>query len=114
MSVEIPNRVHAMAVLNLANVPADQILVKGAGVRAAARSAQGVYTVTLEEPLDVLGGIVEVFHAAATSRVVVAQIQALSGHPNGDNIQINGFTDAGAASDTGEAYLMVHRFPTVD
>lgn len=115
MSIEIPNKLHAMAFLNLANVPADQILVKGFGIASVTRAAQGVFVVTLQTPLDFNSGIAVVQHAAATNRLVVAQLQPLEVRPDGDNLQINCFNPtSGAAADTGEAYLFVARFPTID
>jgi hypothetical protein len=108
---EIPNKIHAMAVLDLSDVSAAAMLVKGVGIASVARTSAGVFTVTLLEQVELLGAVVHITHAAATSRIVVAQLQALSGGT--DNIQINGFTDAGVAADTGAAYLTVLRFPTV-
>lgn len=114
MSVEIANIAHAMAFLNLANVPADQILVKGFGIASVTRASQGVYVVTLQTPLDFDGGIAIVGHAAATARIVVAQLQPLEVRPDGDNLQINGYAPTtGLPSDTGEAYLTVWRYPTI-
>lgn len=113
MSVEIANVLHAMAFLNLANVDPADILVKGFGIASVVRAAQGVYAVTLQVPLDFDGGIAVIQHAAATSRIVVAQLQPLADRPDGNNLQINGYAPTtGLASDTGEAYLMVYRYPT--
>ena len=113
MSVEIANVVHAMAFLNLANVAPDLILVKGFGIASVARADVGVYAVTLQVPLDFDGGIAVIQHAAATNRNVVAQLQPLDVRPDGDNLQINGYlTTNGNPADTGEAYLIVFRYPT--
>ncbi len=110
MSVEIENRLHALATVNLANVADNLILVKNSGFAAAARGGTGVFTFTLVTPLDANDGVVFVQHAAQTSRIVVAALLSLASAGD-DNIQVNGFTDAGAAADTGLAYLSVYRYP---
>lgn len=109
---EIANVVHAMAVLDLSDVSAAAMLVKGVGIASVARTSAGVFTVTMVEQVDILGAVVHITHGAATARIVVAQLQSLASAGT-DNIQINGFTDAGVAGDTGIAYLTVLRFPIV-
>lgn len=109
MAVELANVVHAIATLNLANVADDLLIVKTAGVKAATRASAGVYSLELDVPLDIGDGIAVIQHAAANSRIVSVQIQALSGGPA--NVEIRAFTDAGVAADTGEAYLVVYRYP---
>lgn len=110
MSIEIANELHALATVNLANVADSAILVKNCGFAAAARASTGIFTFTLLTPLDSTDGVVFVQHAAQTSRIVVAALLTLASAGD-DNIQVNGFTDAGAAADTGLAYLSVYRYP---
>lgn len=112
MAIETPNLLYAMASLNLANVADSALIVKGFGFSAAARASAGVYTLTLLEPLDLGGGAVFITHAAGTSRIVVAQLLSIAS-AGLDNVQVNGFTDAGVAADTGEAYLSVFRYPII-
>ncbi len=110
MSIEIANELHAMATLDLSNVAADLIITKNFGFAAAARASAGVFTLTPNVPIDINDGMVFIQHAAATSRIVVATLLSLASAGD-DNVQINGFTDAGVAGDTGKAYIRIYRYP---
>jgi hypothetical protein len=108
MSVEIANNLHAMGSLFLGNPPT---LVRTQGFTDLVRTGPGVFEVGLVEPLDFLGGVVQIVPGADTARMVSARIRSLASFPV-RNILITCFDAAGVAADIGEVNATVHRYPS--